>query len=120
MSTLTAFGPARSTVTRPAGVSSRAESRPVASISSHPTQRTALPHCSTSPPSAFQIRMNASALGEASIAISWSQPIPPSRSAMARVSATLGAKGCERASTTTKSLPSPFIFRNGRLMGSAI
>src|SRR5215469_10268868 len=38
---------------------------------------------------------------------------------MARASASLGAKGCERASTTTKSLPSPFIFRNGRLMGAA-
>ncbi len=119
MSTVTVFGPARSTSRTPAGVSSRTASRPLASISSQPTQRAALPHCSTAPPSAFQIRMKASAFGEGSMAISWSQPIPLSRSAIARASASLGANGCERASTTTKSLPSPFIFRNGRLMGGA-
>ena len=54
------------------------------------------------------------------MAMSWSQPTPRSRSQMARASSGLGAKGALRASTTTKSLPSPFILRNGRLMGQAI
>ncbi len=52
--------------------------------------------------------------------MSWSQPIPLARSAMARTSSALGANGADRASTTTKSLPSPFILRNGRLMGADI
>ena len=54
------------------------------------------------------------------MAMSWSQPTPLARSAMARTWSALGAKGWERASTTTKSLPSPFIFRNGRLMAADI
>jgi hypothetical protein len=66
------------------------------------------------------MRMKASAVGDGSIAISWSQPTPLARSAMARASASLGANGCDRASTTTKSLPSPFILRNGRLIRAAI
>ena len=71
-------------------------------------------------PAAFQNRTLASALPEGSMETSWSQPIPRSRSAIARTSSALGAKGAERASTTTKSLPSPFNFRNGRLMAPAI
>jgi hypothetical protein len=46
----------------------------------------ALPQASTSPPSAFQIRMKASARVEGSMAMIWSQPTPLSRSAMARAS----------------------------------
>src|SRR6185437_10289720 len=91
-------------------------SLPEASISSQPTQRVALPQASTSPPSAFQMRMKASAFCEDSMAMSWSQPTPLVRSAMARACSAAGRNGASRASTTTKSLPSPFIFRNGRLM----
>ena len=107
-------------VSRPPGVSSRALSRPLASMISQPTQRAALPHCSTSPPSAFQMRMKASALAEGSMAISWSQPIPPRGRRWRAPPPDAGREGSARASTTTKSLPSPFIFRNGRLMGSGI
>ena len=39
------------------------------------TQRVALPQAPTSPPSAFQMRMNTSALRDGSSTISWSQPI---------------------------------------------
>ncbi len=52
--------------------------------------------------------------------MSWSQPTPVPRLAMARTSAALGSNGALRASTTTKSLPSPFILRNGRLMAADI
>ena len=55
------------------------------------TQRAALPQAPTSPPSAFQMRMNTSALRDGSSAMSWSQPIPSLRSAMART-----ASGAER------------------------
>ncbi len=92
---------------------------PPAWPTSQPTQRAALPQASTSPPSEFQMRMNTSAVSDGSMAITWSQPMPPSRSAMARTSASVGRNGAERASTTTKSLPRPFIFRNGRLMTRA-
>ena len=50
----------------------------------------------------------------------WSQPIPASRSAIARASAASGRNGAVRASTTTKSLPRPFILRKGRLIGAYI
>ena len=116
MSTLTIRSPARVAVSRPPCVSITAWSRPEASISSQPTQRLALPQAPTSSPSAFQKRTAASALSEASMETSWSQPIPACRLAIARTSSGVGAKGADRASTTTKSLPSPFIFRNGRLM----
>jgi len=43
-----------------------------------------LPQAETSDPSAFQIRMKASAFCDGSIAINWSQPTPLARSAMAR------------------------------------
>src|SRR5665213_3460573 len=107
----------------PAAVSNTASSRPDASISSQATQREPLPQAPISPPSAFQKRAKASARLDGSMAISWSQPMPRSRSAMARTSAHAGAKAPKglsvRASTTTKSLPSPFILRNGRFMAAA-
>ena len=90
-------------------------------MTSQPTQREPFPQAPTSSPSAFQKRTRTSApLVEGSSETSWSQPIPRSRSAIARTSSALGAKGVSRASTTTKSLPSPFIFRNGRLMARDI
>ncbi len=121
MSTRTCRSPIRSATKGPAAVAITTRSRPAASASSQPTQRVALPQASTSPPSAFQMRMKASAPGASggagSMAISWSQPTPDARSAMARTSASVGANAAERASTTTKSLPVPFILRNGRPMG---
>jgi hypothetical protein len=52
-----------------------------------------LPHAPTSSPSAFQNRTRASATAEGSITISWSQPTPRSRSAIARACAAVGANG---------------------------
>jgi hypothetical protein len=43
------------------------------------------------------MRMKASALAEDSMAISWSQPTPDPRSAIARASAGPGRKGADRA-----------------------
>ncbi len=77
-------------------------------------QREALPQDSTSPPSLFQMRMRTSALGDGSMTMSWSQPMPVLRSAMARAASSLIESGRARASSTTKSLPRPFILRNGR------
>ena len=119
MSTLTRRSPARVATSRPAFVSITASSPPEACISSQPTQRVPLPQAETSSPSAFQNRTWASAVSDGSTTISWSQPIPVVRSAMARTSSGVGAKGAVRVSTTTKSLPSPFIFRNGRVMTGA-
>ncbi len=117
MSIATSRGPARRARSSPALVSITASSRLAASISSQPTQRAALPQASTSEPSEFQMRMKASPLALGSMPISWSQPTPRARSAMARAAAASGAKrGRSRARsapTTTKSLPRPFILRNG-------
>ena len=52
-------------------------------------QREALPQLSTSKPSLFQMRMRTSAVFEGSSMISWSQPIPFLRSAMALACASL-------------------------------
>ena len=121
MSTVTAIGPAAQARSRPARVARVAWSAPEACISSQATQRAALPQAETSPRSAFQMRIKASPSAEAAMAISWSQPIPPSpRRAMARTSSGLGSKALDRASTTTKSLPSPFIFTKGRDMRGRI
>ncbi len=123
MSTRMRRSPTRSASSTPAAVAMATLLNCDASVSSHPTQRVALPQAATSPPSAFQIRMKASAGSSGvagSMAISWSQPMPRARSAMARTSSTVGAKGAERASTTTKSLPVPFILRNGRPMAPHI
>src|SRR5476651_2706157 len=79
-------------------------------------QREALPQDGTSPPSAFQIRIRTSAIDEFSITISWSQPMPVLRLAMARACASEMAMGVLRASSTTKSLPSPFILRKCKVM----
>ena len=49
-----------------------------------------------------------------SITASWSKPTPRWRSAIARASAGVICTLRARASTTTKSLPSPCIFRKGR------
>src|SRR5579859_5295092 len=78
--------------------------------SSVATQRVALPQASTSPPSALKIRIFAVATSEGSIRISWSQPMPVWRSAMARARAADIATARSRASNTTKSLPSPCIL----------
>ena len=104
----------------PARLSITAWSLPDDCMSSQPTQRVPLPQAPISSPSEFQKRTRASTPSPGSMAISWSQPIPPARSAMARTCSALGANGALRASTTTKSLPSPFIFRNGRLMAADI
>lgn len=76
-------------------------------------QREALPQLSTSPPDWLKMRIRTSARSDRSITISWSQPIPRLRSAMARTSASVSESGRTRASKTTKSLPSPFILRKG-------
>ncbi len=123
MSTRTRRSPTRSASSGPASVAITTLLKSEASVSSQATQRVALPQAATSPPSAFQMRMKTSAalsLPAGSMAISWSQPTPVARSAMARTSAPVGAKGADRASTTTKSLPRPFIFRKGRPMASNI
>ena len=49
-----------------------------------------------------------------SMLTSWSQPTPAVRSAIRRTSASVGSNAAARASTTTKSLPRPFIFTYGR------
>ena len=51
---------------------------------------------------------------DGSITISWSQPMPVLRLAMARALAWSMAMGRWRASNTTKSFPSPFILRKWR------
>ena len=76
-------------------------------------QREALPQLSTSKPSLFQMRMRTSATSDGSSTITWSQPMPVLRSAMARAFASSMEMARERASSTTKSLPSPFILRKG-------
>ena len=93
-------------------------------MSSHAAQREPLPQAATSSPSAFQKRTAASTVAEGMMAMIWSQPTPVARSAMARAVSTVGSNGPKglsaRASNTTKSLPSPFIFRKGRRMGRDI
>ena len=117
MSTVTRFSPASVTVRRPARVSTTAWDRPVACITSQPTHRVALPQADTSSPWAFQMRMKASPVGDGSMAISWSQPIPVRRSARARTASAVGRNGVSpRVSTMMKSLPNPFILRNARVM----
>ncbi len=74
------------------------------------TQRVALPQLSTSPPSAFQIRILRSAMSEGSSRITWSQPMPVRRSAIARARAASIATAVSRPSRITKSLPSPCIL----------
>jgi hypothetical protein len=118
MSTVTSPAPARAADSGPPKVSRVTEFRPVASISSQATQRAALPHCSTSPPSAFQMRINASASPEGSTAISWSKPIPELRSDQRRIWSAVGRNRVSPACTTAKSLPRPFILRKGRDMAA--
>lgn len=63
----------------------------VASSSSQPTQRRALPQVSTMEPSAFQTRMKASAVSDGSIPINWSKPPRPAAgSARARTWPSVG------------------------------
>src|SRR5580700_3705941 len=114
-----------STVTRPSDITSASSSpaivwmrtcgSPVSSATSLAMHRLALPQASASLPSALRMRMKACAarwLG-GSIRISWSQPMPVRRSASARATAASMASSCRRRSSTTKSLPSPCILRNG-------
>ncbi len=117
MSTVTRPSPAFVARSSPALVSSVASSLPEACISSQAAQRLPLPQASISPPSAFQNRTKASARADGPRLMSWSQPTPVVRSQIARASSSVGSKGSVRASTTTKSLPRPFIFTKGRLMG---
>ena len=51
------------------------------------TQREALPHASTSPPSGLKMRIATSATSDGSNRINWSQPIPSFRSAIWRARA---------------------------------
>ena len=90
---------------------------PVSWPISQATQRVALPQASASLPSALRMRMKARAAGcrAGSITISWSQPMPVRRSASARAAAASIAIGSRRASSTTKSLPSPCILRKSIL-----
>ena len=68
------------------------------------------------------MRILRSAVSLGSSTISWSQPTPVRRSAMARASAGVTSNGVSRASTITKSLPRPCILwkcrRIGRDLGS--
>src|SRR3954447_13749150 len=82
------------------------------------TQRVALPQLSTSPPSLFQMRILRSAMALGSSAISWSQPTPGRRSAIARPSDGVTSNGSSRASIITKSLPSPCILSKRRFIWS--
>ena len=84
---------------------------PLSAATSAATQRAALPQAPTSPPSAFQMRMNTSACCDGSSAMIWSQPMPSLRSAIARTASGERPSARARASSTTKSLPSPFILR---------
>ena len=68
---------------RPA-VSMVTAGRPVSPNRRSAMQREALPQLSTSSPALFQMRMRTSAAAEGSSTISWSQPMPVLRSAMAR------------------------------------
>jgi hypothetical protein len=88
-----------------------ATSLPVSRKIRSATQREALPQLSTSSPELFQMRMRRSARPERSSTMSWSQPMPVFLSAMARAFAWSMARGEERASKMTKSLPNPFILR---------
>src|SRR3954468_24167169 len=81
------------------------------------TQRLALPQASTSPPSAFQIRILTSATSDGSSTITWSQPTPVRRSAIARARASSIATAPSRASKMAKSLPRACILWN-RVMSS--
>ncbi len=70
MSTVTISAPIRSANRGPARVSITTLEKSEASVSSQATQRAALPQALTSPPSAFQIRMKASARSTGSMAMS--------------------------------------------------
>ena len=114
MSTVTATGPARRAASVPAAVSSKAASRPDSSIAIHATQRAALPQASASPPSALWMVNAASAAPSAGSrrTISWSQPMPVRRCAIARTRSAPSAISRRLASRITKSLPSPCILVN--------
>src|SRR5215217_6900148 len=68
------------------------------------------------------MRILSSALSLGSSTISWSQPTPVRRSAIALASGGVTSNGVSRASTITKSLPRPCILwkcrRIGRDLGS--
>ena len=95
MSTLTRPSPRASASSSPAAVSMMTCSVFFSAISSEATQRLALPQAATSPPSALRMRMKASARAAAggSMTMSWSQPTPVCRSAMARTCSAFSASG---------------------------
>ena len=101
----------------PAMVSIRTRGSPVSRPSRSATQRVALPQASASLPSALWMRIRTWASGwrGGSSRITWSQPMPVRRSASARAAAASTAIAVRRPSSTTKSLPSPCILRNGIL-----
>ena len=113
MSTLTRPPAAARASRRPAAVSTTTRSLPVSRMTSAATQRVPLPQASTSPPSALRMRMKISAPGALGFSrmSSWSQPTPVCRSAIARAALPSSASAWARASSTTKSFPSPFILR---------
>ena len=84
------------------------------------TQRVALPQAETSEPSAFQIRIATSATSQDARTMSWSQPMPVWRSAIATAASRPIATGCARVSITTKSLPRPCILLKRMVIARAI
>jgi hypothetical protein len=99
-------------------VSIETRGRPLSRASRSPTQRVALPQAATSEPSALKMRMNTSAPRDGSSTITWSQPMPARRSASRRASSGPIEIGWARPSSTTKSLPRPFIFQKGIVSGA--
>jgi hypothetical protein len=116
MSTVTPPSSAARAASRPAPVSITSARFPASRIRSIATQRAALPQASASPPSALRMRMKAAAPAwcGGSITTNWSQPTPSCRSAIRRTAASLKRSGRARASSTTKSLPSPCILMKSR------
>ena len=91
---------------------------PVAMVTGSPwssaTARAALPQASTSLPSELKIRIRKACCALGSSSTSWSKPMPVRRSPSARATAgVIAGSGAARASSTTKSLPSPCILMKG-------
>ena len=89
---------------------------PLSRLISKATQRAALPHASASPPSALRMRMKAAPPARRLDDDELIAADAGWRSAMARAAAASIASRRARASSTTKSLPSPCIFTNGTLL----
>ncbi len=99
----------------PAFVSIVTCGRPVSGTISTDTHLVAFPQASTSPPSALMTRIKTSALSDGPKRMIWSQPIPVFRFAISWATDFVRLILCLRVSIITKSLPRPFILRNGIL-----